>query len=121
MNSNKRRVLALVTMSSLTLLAFTGFRWQLTKYLKARKRWGDINQELAKDTPSDLKFDTPHIYPYKYVQIRGKLTSNYTLVKRSKDGRLGYLVFRGVDLMGVQIAVLDGWVPDHFEVQKKES
>lgn len=56
--SSKRRIMGIITISALTLIASTGFRWQFTKYLKSKERWRTINNELRSDTPSDISLTT---------------------------------------------------------------
>jgi surfeit locus 1 family protein len=88
---------------SLSGLCFYGFYWQATRFQSSSKRWEKINESLSTFSPIAIEGINAVNYPwangnvneweYKLVELKGYFKDERFFVRRTKDGRLGYLVF----------------------------
>ena len=124
---------------SLTALCGYWFVWQYTKYQASSKRWAKIYESLNKFEPISLEGKNAKLYPwffnrnldeweYKLVKMKGFFKDERFFIRRTRDGRLGYLVFapfvtaveetdfikrEGNPIPNLEITILVdlGWVP----------
>ena len=89
---------------SLTALCSYGFVWQYKKYQISSERWSKIYESLNNFSPREIKGNDAKLYPwffqrnldeweYKLVKMKGYFKDERFFVRRTRDGRLGYLVF----------------------------
>ena len=98
------RLYSRFVIGSLTALCGYGFVWQYTKYQASSKRWARIHESLSKFEPTPLEGQSAKLYPwffnrnlhdweYKLVKVKGYFKDERFFIRRTRDGRLGYLVF----------------------------
>lgn len=89
---------------SLTALCSYGFVWQYKKYQTSSERWARIYASLNKFEPITIEGEHARAYPwfmyrdlksweYQLVKMKGYFKDERFFVRRTRDGRLGYLVF----------------------------
>ncbi len=89
---------------SLTTLCGYGFYWQYNKYKASSLRWAKIYESLSHFEPIPIEGKDARLYPwfftrsledweYKLVKMRGYFKDERFFIRRTRDGRLGYLVF----------------------------
>jgi len=92
-----------IFIGALTGSAASACYWQSKRYIQARDRWDVIRKELSKDTPEDLsQVNSSHLYPFKYVVVRGKLEDGHVRIDRARNGRMGYLIVRSLSFTDKQ-------------------
>lgn len=88
---------------SLSGLCFYGFVWQSNRYSSSSKRWQKVQESLSSFAPAKIEGENAVNYPwstgnvndweYKLVELKGYFKDERFFVRRTKDSRLGYLVF----------------------------
>lgn len=102
--ASSSRLYSKFVIGSLTALCSYGFLWQYTKYQASSKRWARIYESLNKFEPTPIEGRSAKLYPwyfsrslddweYKLIKMKGYFKDERFFVRRTRDGRLGYLVF----------------------------